>query len=1079
MSSGSQFPPSFLDDIRARVRVSAVVGRRVRLEKRGHEFVGLSPFSHEKTPSFTVNDEKRFYHCFSTQEHGDIFTFVMKTENLTFPEAVEALAEEAGLALPRRTAAESQKAEKVALIRPLIEGACAIYEEALWAEEGRYALEYLRRRGLTDETIRRFRLGYAPTGNVLKAKMLARGVAEALLLDAKLIAPGGDDRGSFDFFRDRVIFPILDLRGRPVAFGGRVMGDGTPKYLNSADTPLFHKGSLLYGLSQAREQALAEKAIVLVEGYMDVIAMAQAGIANTVAPLGTALTENQIELMWRYSEAPTLCFDGDKAGRAAAARAVNRALPMLKPGLSLGFVTLPSGQDPDDICRGEGGADAMREILAAPEALSEVVWRQLVADHPANTPERRAGFQAAVRARAAEIKDDSVRRNYAAFFEERMGPVAAPPDDGDDDRTPEEGGGAPRDDAPRPGHDPYHDGQKPEDVLGPDAPIVALGHSRRVVAGSRVNVFHFLNTKGETESYSASALRTPAIIEGMFFGHMAWVESMAPNKTFDGAVMPGDKPTWKSAVIRTMLMRACDAAGFFEPDNAVRGPGVWPFGPVKEWPRRDPRIVLHTGESVYVIWTDQRPARFEKHRGGVRVGDFVYCRTRPEDGLADGALTDSEALGIIRFYECWSWEEKARALDVSLVGFLLFGWLAAAGIVALLRHRPHIFLRGPTKAGKSALCTLHEELLGSASIRMENATMTGIRNEFLDPQPVRALVCNEANERHSPQGQEQLREVLNLALYVYTSGEGRQLRGPGGISGTVNATFMFAAVRPPTLNSDDANRMLLLNMRLLELTAQKRADFSARRDEITPLGPRLRRRVLERWGDYPKTFAVFEAALMRLGYDSRSTDTYGTLMACAWIGSRKGLPTEDAAIDLAQALSGSAFIQAADEAEQDWRRCWTHLTTSKIDWLNDSSRRATVGDLIDHAMDRRSPSHVAAVAALKNSGLSVVRRQSFVEKAQNEAAGVHPPHAREWVAVSYGHQGLEDIFKGTDWRGGKWSVLAQMPGAEKNHPANFSGQKRGKATLIPIEEVKAQEGDLDYADDPDVVAREREAEHLR
>jgi DNA primase len=412
------FTPQFLDEIRARLSVSSVVGRRVKLIRRGREYVGLSPFSNERTPSFTVNDDKGFYHCFSTNEHGDVFTFLMKTQNLSFPEAVERLAEEAGLEMPRQSAEESREAERATVMRNAVEAACVHFEKALAGPEGRRAAAYLNDRGLTAETIKRFRLGYA--GHGLKAALLAKKIPEDVLLETRVISPGKDGRDSFDFFRDRVMFPIFDLRGRPVAFGGRVMNpDEQPKYLNSPDTPLFHKGQLLYGLALARTSASEKREIIVAEGYMDVIALAQAGFTNAVAPLGTALTETQIELLWRVAPEPIMCFDGDKAGQRAALRAAERALPLLKPGFSLRFALLPAGKDPDDICRRDGAA-AMRALLDEALPLSEVLWRQLLAENAGDTPERRAALEKSAEARARQIADGTVQAQYLRMFKDRL-----------------------------------------------------------------------------------------------------------------------------------------------------------------------------------------------------------------------------------------------------------------------------------------------------------------------------------------------------------------------------------------------------------------------------------------------------------------------------------------------------------------------------------------------------------------------------------------------------------------------------------------------------------------------------------
>ncbi|MDX2145033.1 MAG: DNA primase [Rhodospirillaceae bacterium] len=413
------FPPALLDEIRERLSVSSVVSRRVKLIKRGREFVGLSPFTNEKTPSFTVNDEKGFYHCFSSGEHGDIFTFLMKTQGLAFPEAVERLAEEAGVEMPRQDARQIEEITRATKLREAVDAACMFFQAALQKPEGKRALEYLRGRGLGDEIIQKYRLGYAPSGNALKNELKRRGFAEDVLLENRLISPGQEGRDSFDFFRDRVMFPILDARGRPVAFGGRVLGEGEPKYLNSPETPLFHKGGLLYGLSLARPAINDKGQAIVCEGYMDVIALAQAGFANAVAPLGTALTETQLDLLWKLVPEPIMCFDGDKAGQRAAARVAALALPKLLPGKSLQFALLPSGQDPDDLVR-RSGPEAMTQVLNGAIPLSEVIWRQVLAEHPVDTPERRAGFERAVLDKASAIADTAVRDQYRMVFRDRL-----------------------------------------------------------------------------------------------------------------------------------------------------------------------------------------------------------------------------------------------------------------------------------------------------------------------------------------------------------------------------------------------------------------------------------------------------------------------------------------------------------------------------------------------------------------------------------------------------------------------------------------------------------------------------------
>ncbi|MSO85416.1 MAG: DNA primase [Rhodospirillales bacterium] len=370
------FAAAFLDELKARAGLAALVGKRVRLIRRGREHLGLCPFHKEKTPSFTVNEDKGFYHCFGCGKHGSAFDFVMETEGLSFPEAVERLAQEAGMALPERDPEARARDESRGALVPALAAASAFFERTLRMPEGRPALEYLRGRGLTDETIAQFRLGYAPDRrDALKAALMRDNFTEDRMVEAGLLIVPEDNaaRGTYDRFRGRVMFPILDRRDRVIAFGGRVLGDGEPKYLNSPETPLFHKGFTLYGLSHALAAARAEGTLVVVEGYMDVIALHQAGIRNAVAPLGTALTEDQIRLLWRVAPEPVLCFDGDAAGSRAALRAVMRALPLLKPGYSLRFAFMPAGEDPDSMVRRQG-ADAVRKMLGQPLALSETLW---------------------------------------------------------------------------------------------------------------------------------------------------------------------------------------------------------------------------------------------------------------------------------------------------------------------------------------------------------------------------------------------------------------------------------------------------------------------------------------------------------------------------------------------------------------------------------------------------------------------------------------------------------------------------------------------------------------------------------
>lgn len=414
------FPPQFLDELRARLPVSEVVGRKVRLVRKGREHSGLCPFHNEKTPSFTVNDEKAFYHCFGCGQHGDVITFAMETEGLSFPEAVERLAAQAGLQVPQSSPEERERAKVRNTLYDVVEAVCVWYQDNLKQSGGRDALNYLRGRGFSDATIGKFRLGYAPDGRgKLLQAMEARGIRRDQLIEAGLIKQpegGGDPR---DYFFNRVMFPISDSRGRVIAFGGRILGEGQPKYLNSPETPLFHKGRNLYNYAMAREAARELGTVIVAEGYTDVIALAQAGLPNAVAPLGTAVTEEQIGLLWRLTDEPVLCFDGDTAGERAALRAAERALPLLKPGKTLRFMGLPSGEDPDSLVRSRG-ADGFRHLLDNARQLADVVWQTEIAAARHDTPERRADLERRINIRISAIADEGVKYHYQQSFRQRL-----------------------------------------------------------------------------------------------------------------------------------------------------------------------------------------------------------------------------------------------------------------------------------------------------------------------------------------------------------------------------------------------------------------------------------------------------------------------------------------------------------------------------------------------------------------------------------------------------------------------------------------------------------------------------------
>jgi DNA primase len=415
-----RFSPDFLDEIRARLPVSEVVGRRVKLKRQGREWAGLSPFNKERTPSFFVNDQKGFYHDFSSGRHGDVFTFLMETEGLGFPEAVEQLAGMAGVPMPRSSPEEAAQSKKRATLGEALERAARFFEAELAAAGGAAARAYLDRRNVKPETRATFRMGYAPARrDALKSALLAAGLDEALLVEAGLLIKPDDGGPTYDRFRDRVMIPIHDARGHLVAFGGRALGDVQPKYLNSPETGLFHKGSLVFNFHRARPAAYDAGDVVVVEGYMDVISLWQAGLKNVVASMGTAFGEEQVALLWRLAPEPVISFDGDKAGVAAAYRAVERILPHLAAGASFNFAFLPDGLDPDEFVQARG-RDAFVALLKGAMPLFDLVWKRETEAARIDTPERKAALEKRLTDLAAEIRDAQIAKHYLRSFRVKL-----------------------------------------------------------------------------------------------------------------------------------------------------------------------------------------------------------------------------------------------------------------------------------------------------------------------------------------------------------------------------------------------------------------------------------------------------------------------------------------------------------------------------------------------------------------------------------------------------------------------------------------------------------------------------------
>ncbi|SFB47902.1 DNA primase [Rhizobium sp. NFR07] len=433
-----RFSNSFLDEIRDRVLISTVIGRRVTWDRRKTnvsrgDYWACCPFHGEKSPSFHCEDRKGRYHCFGCGVSGDHFRFLTDLEGMNFPEAVQQIADLAGIAMPQPDPQAEKREKERTSLQDVMEMATLFFQDQLQSASGAKARAYLRDRGLTGRTIETFRLGFAPESrNALKEHLAGKGVPREQIEACGLVRHGPDIPVSYDYFRDRIMFPILSSRDKVIAFGGRAMSpDAMAKYMNSPDTELFHKGQVLYNFSRARRAAQAagdrrqSGTLIAVEGYMDVIALYQAGVENAVAPLGTALTDNQLDLLWKVTPQPVLCFDGDGAGIRAANRAADLALPAIKPGKSVSFALLPDGKDPDDLVKNEGRAPFDR-VLSEARPLVDMVWQRETAGATFETPERRAELDARLKQIVSVIADESVRYHYQQDIRNRLGAFFSP-----------------------------------------------------------------------------------------------------------------------------------------------------------------------------------------------------------------------------------------------------------------------------------------------------------------------------------------------------------------------------------------------------------------------------------------------------------------------------------------------------------------------------------------------------------------------------------------------------------------------------------------------------------------------------
>jgi DNA primase len=417
-----RFSPSYVDRLRNHFLISEVIGRRMALKKHGREYQGLCPFHNEKTPSFTVNDEKGFFHCFGCAAHGDAIEFIKRYERLTYPETIERLAREAGIPLPVVSPEEYERSKAEKTLHDVCEAACQWFEKQLQSTTGAIAMDYVKKRGLKPETLRTWRVGYAPDERTsLHQHLTGLGFSQALQAEAGVIIVS-DDGKPYDRFRGRVTFAIRNSSGKVIAFGGRLLDNSNknlPKYLNSPETPLFKKGEMLFNLDLAKRSAREAGMAVVMEGYMDVVSVAQAGVPYALATLGTAVTPEHLRLLWQLCAEPVMCLDGDAAGKRAMLRAIDIALPLLKPGGSLRFAILPKGEDPDSYILKNGKA-AFEKILQSSKRLSQVIWESASVQFRLDHPEGRAALEDALKQLSGKIADQTVRQHYQSYFRKML-----------------------------------------------------------------------------------------------------------------------------------------------------------------------------------------------------------------------------------------------------------------------------------------------------------------------------------------------------------------------------------------------------------------------------------------------------------------------------------------------------------------------------------------------------------------------------------------------------------------------------------------------------------------------------------
>lgn len=1014
--------PRFLDALRARITLSDVIGRRVRLTRAGSEVKGCCPFHNEKTASFYVNDQKGFAHCFGCGAHVDAVGFLMRAEGLSFPEAVEDLAAVAGLEVPAVTPEERVAAARKRDLLEVAETICAWFEKRLWTEDGAAARAYLESRGLSADTMERFRLGWAPDDwDALRRHLTDLGIPEedgvaVGALKARRPEEDGRQRAPFALFRRRVIFPIPNPAGRVVGFGGRILPDhpdtDAPKYLNSPEGPLFDKGRLLYNGGARLQRAAADgQTPLVVEGYLDVIQLVQAGLEATVAPLGTALGEEQLRLLWKRLPAdrprvPVLVFDGDKAGRAAALRAAERALPLLEPGCSLRFAALPDGEDPDSLVRA-GGANALAPVLKAARPLVDVLWQALTHEpedpealRDLSTPEAKASVVRAVEERLGAIGDNAV---FDAYRDELLARCKAvlgfrPKLPARPTKSAAEPGG--------PASTPPVERPLPE---AEDCPVLVLGCQGKVHA--------YLKPRGDFFDLLVKE-HTETGIAALFGGDVAWLEDRFPVYDNRGNLLGIDY-----GGVRNWLFRLANRLAPFDAVATVRGAGLWPDG--------QGGIIVHCGDEVRVgppyadkpVWLS----------AGRRIGEHVYPR---EPGMSRPAGSPGKAGDWAELRDVlasWNWKDPPRDVLANL------GWLANGMLAGVAPWHCALYNTGGSGAGKSALLELYGTVLGRGwSVAVSKPTEAALRQKLGAAAKV-ALIDEIEQDELSLQARA-VAELVRLSTDPKQAATARGSAGGTARDFPIRAAIYLTSILRPPLQQQDLNRMTICDLDPMEADVEARARLRQDIARFAELSPGMRTRMLTRWAAFERTRDVFELALASFEYGpekrrhkARQLDALGTLLTCAWLALNDGDPKDTDADDWVRLFPPDERAGLGEESSDPWQ-CLQHLLTSSPEkkWIQNTYRRVTIAELInDWRVSPGAPFELGAY------GLGLWK---------------HPDTGQWCLVVANSHVGLEEIYKGTRWAQGVWvQSLDRLPGKLKaNKPLSFKGSKQ-RGTWLPLD----------------------------